>query len=197
MNNGLLVSMLDCFAYWKEQLQPLIRIQLLSVTMLGDWYPWHMFHHEVGPSTFSSPRVQDPSDIGVVHQSECLPFCLESGHDVFTGDTGPCTSLEAFALGTDLLVGEMMDVELTMQRVRAANPNMPDDRVAMIRKHLSHHHLSPEQLGELAEAAGADHVVAVHFAPGFVTPQTAPDYAARVASTFSGKVSLGQDLACY
>ncbi|WP_238366140.1 MBL fold metallo-hydrolase [Mesobacterium pallidum] len=116
---------------------------------------------------------------------------------VFTGDTGPCAGLEAFAKGADLLVGEMMDVDLTMSRVRAANPAMPEARVEMIRTHLAGHHLSPEQLGALAQTAGASRVVAVHFAPGFITPDTAGGYAARVASTFDGEVHLASDLAVY
>lgn len=116
---------------------------------------------------------------------------------LFTGDTGPSETVENFAKGVDLFVGEMMDVDKTMEKVRAMNSQMPDERVEQIRKHLSLHHLSPEQLGEMATRAGADHVVAVHFAPGLLSEETKPAYTERVQTTFSGKVSLGADLVSY
>lgn len=115
----------------------------------------------------------------------------------FTGDTGICKTVESLARGVDLLVGEMMDIDLTMSRVRATNPQMPEERIAMIGQHLSEHHLNAEQLGNLAAAAGASHVVAVHFAPGFITPETSPTYEARMAAVFPGRVSMSQDLGRY
>jgi ribonuclease BN (tRNA processing enzyme) len=116
---------------------------------------------------------------------------------LYTGDTGPSETVETFAKGVDLFVGEMMDVDKTMEKVREMNPQMPDERIQQIGEHLSQHHLSPEQLAEMAARAGADHVVAVHFAPGLLSPETIPTYTKRVQSTFSGEVSLGVDLASY
>jgi ribonuclease BN (tRNA processing enzyme) len=116
---------------------------------------------------------------------------------LYTGDTGPSETVAKFAKGVDLFVGEMMDVDKTMAKVREMNPQMSDERIQQIGEHLSRHHLSPEQLGEMATRAGADHVVAVHFAPGLLSPETIPTYTKRVQSTFSGEVSLGVDLASY
>lgn len=116
---------------------------------------------------------------------------------LFTGDTGVSRAVEDLARGVDLFVGEMMDIDVTMGHIRRANPNAPEARIAMIHKHLSEHHLTPEQLGEQAAKAGASHVVAVHLANGLVTPETHDTYAARVASTFSGRVSLSEDLGTY
>lgn len=126
-----------------------------------------------------------------------LRFDLPGRSLVFTGDTGPCQAVEDLARGCDLLVGEMMDLDLTMSRVRATNPHMPEDAIAKIRAHLSGHHLSPEDLGDLAQRAGVGHVVATHFAPGCATPETADGYAARIAARFTGKVSIGMDLGSY
>lgn len=116
---------------------------------------------------------------------------------LFTGDTGPCKRVETLAEGVDLFVGELMDVELTMSRVREANPGMPEERIQMIGSHLAEHHLSPEQLGEMAARAGAKDLVAVHFSPGMITPDKAPGYAARIAAVFDGSVHLSEDLARY
>ncbi len=116
---------------------------------------------------------------------------------VFTGDTGPCKAVEGLAQGVDLLVGELMDVDLTMTRVREANPQMPEARIRMIGAHLADHHLSPEQLGDMARRAGAKELVAVHFSPGMMTPARAPEYLARIEAVFDGPVHLSEDLGRY
>lgn len=126
-----------------------------------------------------------------------LRFDLPGRGIVFTGDTGPCAAVEELAQGVDLLVSEMMDLDMTMGRVRAANPQMPEEAIAKIRAHLSGHHLSPEDVGDLAARVGAAHVVATHFALGCATPETAGDYAARIAARFGGRVSIGRDLGSY
>lgn len=124
-------------------------------------------------------------------------FDLFNRSILFTGDTGPCKAVESLAVGVDLLVGEMMDVELTMCKVRAMNPHMPDAAIAKIGTHIAEHHLSAEQLGDLATRAGAKHVVATHLPPGLATPDTAPDYVARIAARFSGAISISEDLKSY
>jgi len=126
-----------------------------------------------------------------------LRFDLPDRSIVFTGDTGPCKALETLAQGADLIIGEMMDLDITMQRVKMMNPQMPDERIEMIKSHLSHHHISAEDLANLAKSAGAQEVVAVHFPPGIATPETAQGYVERVAAIFPGKFSMRQDLAEY
>ena len=124
-------------------------------------------------------------------------FDLPGRSIVLTGDTGECRALEALARGADLLIGEMMDLDFTMARVRARNPDTPEAQIDRIRQHLSQHHLSPEELGDLAARAGVGQVVAVHFPPAVATPATAPGYAARIAARFGGRVSIGADLETY
>jgi ribonuclease BN (tRNA processing enzyme) len=126
-----------------------------------------------------------------------LRFDLPDRSVVFTGDTGPCKALEALSKGADLIVGEMMDLDITMGRIRGMNPQMPEERILMIKSHLSKHHISAEQLAELAAAAEAKEVVAVHFPPGIATTETAPGYVERVGKIYSGKFAIGQDLAVY
>ena len=116
---------------------------------------------------------------------------------VFTGDTGPCKTLETFASGADLLVGEMMDVEGTMAMVRKKNPKMPVANIEMMARHMAEHHLVPEQLGRLASRAGASHVVAVHIPLDSITPETAPDYEIQIAKEFFGTISIAEDLQAY
>lgn len=126
-----------------------------------------------------------------------LRFDLADRCVVFTGDTGPCKALETLAQGADLIVGELMDQFITMSRIRAMNPKMPEEKLQMVKSHLSNHHINAEELAQLAVAAGAKQVVAVHFPQGIATPETAPEYERRVGAVFSGKFSIGQDLAIY
>lgn len=131
------------------------------------------------------------------HLSLSLRFDLPDRSIVITGDTGPCKGLETLAKDADIIIGEMMDLEITMGRVRKMNPQMPEERLQMIGSHLSKHHISAEDLGNIATAAGAKEVVAVHFPPGIATPDTAQGYADRVTAVFDGTFHIGQDLASY
>lgn len=114
-----------------------------------------------------------------------------------SGDTGPCGAVEEFAKGVDLFIGELMDFDLVMRRLRATSPDVPKERLETMLNHLAPHHLTPEQLGEMAARAGAKHLVAVHLPKGVCTPDNAETYAARVRAVFAGKVSIGADLAVY
>lgn len=116
---------------------------------------------------------------------------------VFTGDTGPCTGLEEFASGAHLLVGELIDVEATMARIRGKNRDMDEDRLKMISHHMEAHHLRPEQLGNMAARAGVEQLVAVHLPFDRLSEEEISKYTAMIATVFSGKISIGEDLGRY
>ena len=113
---------------------------------------------------------------------------------VYTGDTGPCSLVEKLATGAQLLVGEMMVAEQIIAQLMEKNPHMTAERIAMMGEHLHAHHMSPEQLGELAQRAGVEHVVAVHIPLDSINSETAPDYTARISRRYSGKVAIANDL---
>jgi len=126
-----------------------------------------------------------------------LRFDLPDRVVVFTGDTGPCKGLESFAKGADLIIGEMMDLDITMGRIRHMNPQMPEEKLQQIKSHLAQHHINSEDLAALAVAAEAKEVVATHFPPGIADENTANGYVERVKKIYNGKFSIGQDLAVY
>ena len=113
---------------------------------------------------------------------------------VFTGDTGPCSKVEEFAKGAQLLIGEMMIAERVIEHLQSKNPHMSAERIALMGKHLHEHHLSPEDLGHLAARAGVDHVVAVHIPLDSIDGDSAPEYLNRIAQRFDGTITIADDL---
>ncbi|WP_370267290.1 MBL fold metallo-hydrolase [Nioella sp.] len=122
-----------------------------------------------------------------------LRFDLPDRSVVFTGDTGPCTGVSRLASGVDLLVGEMVDAEYVMDRVRRNRPDAPAAMVAAIRAHMEEHHLTAEQLGEMAKAAGAKSVVAVHLTSDATTGAGIHAFRTRIESRFEGRVVIAGD----
>lgn len=116
---------------------------------------------------------------------------------VFTGDTGPCRALEDLAKGADLLVGELFDADIVVNHLRARNPDMSDKALQQMSQHFTEHHLTPEDLGELASRAGVKQLVAVHIP--FHTKSAGEDakYVKRISAKFSGSVTISEDLAEY
>ena len=116
---------------------------------------------------------------------------------VFTGDTGPCRALEDLAKGADLLVGEPFDADIVIKHLRARNPDMSDKALQQMSQHFTEHHLTPEDLGELASRAGVKQLVAVHIP--FHTKSAGEDakYVKRISAKFSGSVTISEDLAEY
>lgn len=115
---------------------------------------------------------------------------------VYTGDTGPSPAVETLAKGADLLVSEMIDLDATRasvaRRAAAADPQT----VEMMVKHLTTHHLTTRQVGELAARAGVKAVVLTHLAGGASSnPQATARYVAQVKSAYrGGPVTVANDM---
>ena len=87
VDDPLLMGVLDRVANLDEQLEPLTRIELVLVAVVGDRNAPHQFHHEVGPARFGGAGIEDPGDVGMVHHRQRLPLGLEPGDDL------PCVSM--------------------------------------------------------------------------------------------------------
>lgn len=111
---------------------------------------------------------------------------------VYTGDTGPSADVEELAKGADLLIGEVIELDSVIAATRMAVPNMPDDKVNFLKKHLSEHHLLPADLGKLATASGAPELVVTHIAAGLKEDLDAIN--SGIASTYDGKVTVANDM---
>jgi ribonuclease BN (tRNA processing enzyme) len=130
-------------------------------------------------------------------QALTFKFSLQDYPVVYTGDTGPSSAVEKLSSSVDLLVSEMMDIDHTVNMIKETNPQMPKGKFIGIHKHLSKHHLSPKQVGELAKAANVGSLVITHMAPGLDTQAEIDFYTKQVASEYKGPISVAQDLNRY
>lgn len=113
----------------------------------------------------------------------------------FTGDTGPSREVEELARGADILVGEMIDVDFTVEQIKAIDPHLPEKRAKGMKIHLAAHHLTPGDLGAMAAKAGVKELVVTHLVPGAaMTAEHFKSYAEEIGRKFSGKVTFANDM---
>ncbi|WP_332796157.1 MBL fold metallo-hydrolase [Sphingomonas sp. LB3N6] len=122
-------------------------------------------------------------------------FDLPDRSIVYTGDTGPSAAVERLANGADLLVSEMIDLKTTRDRI-SGRAGITDPRtLQQMVEHLTTHHLTTQQVGELAAKAGVKRVVLTHFAGGTSADPNGPGgYAEQVKQTFKGPVVVAADM---
>ncbi len=142
-------------------------------------------------SHFSWPKGGEEWD---KFQSLSFKFELPNRTIVYTGDTGPSDAVVALARGVDLYVSEMMDIDHTVALVKRMNPNMPAPALKNMESHLRNHHVTPEQVGDMAARAGVKKVVVTHMAPAVDDDETIEYYTQRVRTGFEGEVVMAKDL---
>jgi ribonuclease Z len=111
---------------------------------------------------------------------------------VVSGDTKRSDSLLANAMGVDLVVHEALSPELVgvMHEAAVATGN---DSVAKITHDILDYHTSPVEAAEIAEAAGAGHLLFYHVVPPLPLPGLASVFLDGVSDAYSGDVTLGRD----
>ena len=136
------------------------------------------------------------SDLARDFASLSYRFDLPNRSIVYTGDTGTSTAVERLAAGADLLFAEMIDLPQTMLQVRKTAPDLPPQALAGLQRHLGHHHLTPEQVGELASRAKVKKVVVTHLAGGGQSSAIA-GYLTEIKRKFDGPAAVAEDLDRY
>lgn len=112
---------------------------------------------------------------------------------VFTGDSGPSPHLALLAKGADLLVSEVIDVP-HMERLLRQGYNRPGSATDGLLAHMREDHLTPDEIGKLAVAAGVKEVVLTHLVPGIDGETDLSGYTAGIDAHFKGKVRVARDL---
>ncbi|AGH51642.1 MBL fold metallo-hydrolase [Sphingomonadales bacterium 56] len=130
--------------------------------------------------------------------SRSYAYRVEAGGKVyvFSGDTGPSERLKILAKDADYLVCEVIDIA-RMEKLLRSYPGFSADQIPPLMEHMREDHLTGEQIGEIAAAAGVKKVILTHFAPGNDGETDVESYAAGISRHFHGEVAHGRDLDQY
>lgn len=150
-------------------------------------------------STAANTHFDHPRP-GAVPEPQSLSYRFDMGGRsiTYTGDTGPSEAVTRLARGSDLLVSEVIDLDRLLAEIRARRTDASPQMLDQMRRHLGSHHLGPDEIGRMAQAAGVGRVVLTHFAipPGPLSASE-PRLRSGIATAYAGPVELGQDLARY
>lgn len=124
-------------------------------------------------------------------QSLSFRFDFPGRSIVYTGDTGPSAAVERLAQGADLLVAEISDPDGLVSAARAAGRPMSGEALERFDHHMRMEHLTPEEVGRLAQKARVKQLVITHIGLGDRTiEQTRPS----VAAGYGGPIAFANDL---
>jgi ribonuclease Z len=111
---------------------------------------------------------------------------------VVSGDTKKSESLLAQARGVDLIVHEALSPKL-VGILHDAAQSAGNTALAKIMTDIPNYHTTPVQAGELAQSAGARHLLFYHVVPPLPVPGLEGVFLEGVSKAFSGGVTLGRD----
>lgn len=112
---------------------------------------------------------------------------------VFTGDTGYNEKLVKFAADADVLVSEVNEIDASMREI-TRTAKLPEAALNAVRMHMEKKHITPEEIGRMAQKARVKMVVLTHVSPGLDGETDMSVYTAGVHKYFTGPVILGKDL---
>ena len=115
---------------------------------------------------------------------------------VFTGDTGPSSALIELAKGADVLVTEVTsadDVIEVFKKNGIWQAKTPAEQEGFVR-HMHEEHVTPEDVGKMAAAAGVKAVVLTHLSPTVDPKDDYQRYVDGAKKFYSGQIQLAKDL---
>lgn len=136
------------------------------------------------------------SDMDRRFASLSLRFDLPDRSIVYTGDTGPSDAVTRLASGADLLVSELIDPKFAETFVARGSPAQ-QKRAREMYEHLTTHHITPDQVGQMAAKAKVHRVVITHLVAGRNPDGDTAPYVAGVRKWFAGPVEIAADLNRY
>jgi len=135
---------------------------------------------------------------GTGNHSFALRFDAPGRSIVYTGDTGPSEKVDKLAKGADLLVAEIMDADKELDRISRSGLKINFALAAVakpiLREHLVKEHLSPDDVGSMAQRAGVRALVLTHIALG---PDEFEPARKRIAASYPGPTTFAQDGGAY
>lgn len=127
---------------------------------------------------------------GAAKPSYGLRFDAKDKSVVFSGDTERSENLIKHAAGADILVHEIVSqhgAEAIGQRIDPGNKELV--------RHIVEAHTQPEQVGQVATAAGVKKLVLTHFVPtGLGEFDNPAAWIKSVRPSYAGEIVVGEDL---
>jgi ribonuclease BN (tRNA processing enzyme) len=114
----------------------------------------------------------------------------------FTGDTGPSDAVVDLAKGADLYVTEVSSPEEVVElfkRNGAWQAKTQAEQEGFIR-HMHEEHVTPQDVGKMAQKAGVKAVVMTHLGPTVDANETYQHYADEAKKFYSGPITIAKDL---
>jgi ribonuclease BN (tRNA processing enzyme) len=114
----------------------------------------------------------------------------------FTGDTGPSDAVVALAKGADLYATEVTSpdgVVAVFKKNNGWNIKTPEEKEGFLR-HMHEEHVTPEDVGKMATAAGVKAVIMTHLGPSVDPDHEYPGYVDEAKKFYSGPITLAKDL---
>lgn len=111
---------------------------------------------------------------------------------LISGDTVKSANLTQFAQGVDLLVHEALAPEL-VDVIAAGARQVGADDTAQIMDDIHNYHVTPVQAAEVAEAAGARHLLYYHIVPALPLRRLETLFVRGVAEAYRGDFTVGRD----
>jgi ribonuclease Z len=111
---------------------------------------------------------------------------------LISGDTIKSANLQEFAQGVDLLVHDALAPHLVRILTEGAK-TAGRERLAAITKDILDYHANPVAAAEVAEAAGAGHLLYYHIVPPLLLPPMVDLFLEGVDGAYSGPVTVGID----
>lgn len=147
-------------------------------------------------TAISVDHFQVAPSVPLAEMPQAVAYRVEAGGRsfVYSGDTGPSAKLEKLAKGADYLITEVVDIDGIAARLAATMPGAPeavrDNLVAGMRVN----HLTAENIGKLARAAGVKTVVLTHFVPSPEQLRHPRAMISTIRKYFPGPVVMARDL---
>lgn len=130
------------------------------------------------------------------HGSYSYRFDTKNRSVIFTGDTGVSPALVTLAHDADVLVTEVSDAEEVLSLFKRTGrwaAKTPEEQREWLR-HQRNEHLSPDDVGHMAAAAGVKMVVLTHLTPTGIVDDNYERWAQVVRRHYKGRVVVANDL---
>ena len=153
------------------------------------------------PTDDRAPRVWEDGDLRVtafrVEHEPVSPavgyrFDYKGRSVLVSGDTKRSLNLLHHAKDVDLLIHEGLAAQIVAIMNRAA-ADAGRANLAKIMSDIPDYHTTPAEAAEIAEAAGAGHLLFYHVVPPLVAPGMEAIFLEGVSDAYSGPVTVGRD----